>query len=108
MTLYATGARRAEVAHLKISDIDSNTRMRPPQSGVVQVVDIRSASLRVCRQAYLPLSSSSQEQCRLLIAQPGEATYVVGRCSVADARPSGTETRAILAVLSQAATCDRF
>jgi integrase len=23
MTLYATGARRAEVAHLKISDIDS-------------------------------------------------------------------------------------
>ena len=24
MTLYATGARRAEVAHLKISDIDSD------------------------------------------------------------------------------------
>ena len=32
MTLYATGARRAEVAHLKISDIDSQ-RIGHPYSG---------------------------------------------------------------------------
>jgi len=33
MTLYATGARRAEVAHLKISDIDSQRMVIPIRSG---------------------------------------------------------------------------
>jgi integrase len=33
MTLYATGARRAEVANLKISDIDSQRMVIPIRSG---------------------------------------------------------------------------
>ena len=33
MTLYATGARRAEVAHLKISDIDSQRMVIHIRSG---------------------------------------------------------------------------
>ena len=36
MTLYATGARRAEVAHLKVSDIDS-------QRMVVHIREARDA-----------------------------------------------------------------
>ncbi len=33
MTLYATGARRAEVAHLKVSDIDSQRMVVHVQGG---------------------------------------------------------------------------
>src|SRR6266851_3305318 len=76
----------------------TNQWVRPskPEEKLSMGVHLLSAILRVTRWE------------RLLIAQPCEATHVAGRCSVADARPSGNETRAILAVLSQAETCDRF
>jgi len=48
MTLYATGARRAEVAHLKISDIDSQ-RM---------VIHIRGGKGRKDRDVMLSPSCS--------------------------------------------------
>jgi site-specific recombinase XerD len=38
MTLYATGARRAEVAHLKVSDIDSQRMVIHIRGGKGQLI----------------------------------------------------------------------
>jgi len=50
MTLYATGARRAEVAHLKVSDIDSNawlfTSVAARAARIVTSCSIRGCSMR--------------------------------------------------------------
>jgi integrase/recombinase XerD len=64
MTMYATGARRAEAAHLKVSDIDSQ-RM---------VVHIRRA--RAARTAMSCSARSCSKNCALLARTPAQAEGV--------------------------------
>jgi integrase/recombinase XerD len=58
MTLYATGARRAEVAHLKISDIDSQ-RMVIHIRGARDARTAMSCSARSCSMRYASIGGGS-------------------------------------------------
>src|SRR5215472_14086336 len=83
MTLYATGARRAEVAHLKISDIDSR-RM---------VIHIRGG--KGCKDRDVMLSpkllTALRAQWRLYHRKPS-AWLFSSNCNYASDRPIDTKT----------------
>jgi integrase/recombinase XerD len=79
MTLYATGARRAEVAHLKISDIDSQ-RM---------VIHIRGGKGRKDRDVMLSLEAARCPARLLAWAEAQAHRLAVPRQSMAYSESSG-------------------